>query len=411
MSLFFWSLVNRYRARDLVRLVLLSLILEGDSGSSEDWLARTHAGTAIVGLTLVEGLLGESSIRQALLDLGGLPILIRLLLAACTRANAGSGRPLAPLRRFEEVTDVRALVQGLLEEEEEGEQAKGSTLCPGCFVSSSPAPEPPRACCLALHQRLALKALDVLWGCSHVHAQDAHEMAAVAKAAEAALSQAFTPGLLALLQRDRDPGAFLATLFTEQAVRRPWIIWGPALLVEMREWVAVEMEALRGAARDRARWPLWSTRGFLKEEGVRGQYPGALGEEMVVGGVYLGPILEGDTDLGATARVAPLLESLEVSIHSTLNVLQHLSLGMLKPPAASSGVPTAEAEAQAQAVEEELEALRQAQEAQLEMKMNALDALIRANPGFAFLKQKNRILGNRTTARPPGQPPVWRRTG
>jgi len=63
------SLVNRYRARDLVRLVLLSLILEGDSGSSEDWLARTHAGTAIVGLTLVEGLLGESSIRQALLDL------------------------------------------------------------------------------------------------------------------------------------------------------------------------------------------------------------------------------------------------------------------------------------------------------------------------------------------------------
>jgi hypothetical protein len=385
-----------------VRLILLPLILEGDHGGVDDWFGRTHGGTAIVGLTLVEGLLGECSIRQALLDLGGLPILIRLLLAACTQASGGSGRPFAPLRRFEAVTDVRALVQDLLEEEDE----EGLALCPGCFITSSRALETPRACCLALHQRLALKTLDVLWGCTQVHPQDAHEMGAVAKGAEAALSQAFTPGLLVLLKRDRDPGAFLDTLFSEEAIRRPWIVWGPALLTEMRVWVADEVQAIRGAARERARWPLWSTRGFLKEDGVRGQYPGNLADELVVDGIYLGPILEGDTDLGATAKVAPLLESLEVSIQSSLNVLQHLSLGALKSPAGTGAVVGAEAQARAEAVEHELEGLRRAQEAQLAMKMDALDAIIRANPSFAW--KRNRLLGTRA-ARPPGQPPVWRR--
>lgn len=392
--------------------MLLSLLLEGDHHGGIDErggsLRRTHAGTAIVGLTLVEALLGDAAIRQTVLDSGGLPILLRFLLAACTQANGGVGRPFVPLRRVEAVTDVRVLVQGLLEDDDDAAAAaaKDDALCEGCFVSSVPTPGPPAVCCLALHQRLALKALDVLWGCTQVHPQDAHEMGAVAKAAEAALSQALTPGLLALLRRDRDPGAFLATLFTTTDIRRPWIIWGPALLAEMREWVDEEAEAVRAAARERARWPLWSTRGFLKEDGVRGQYPGQLGDEIMVDGIYLGPILEGDADLGATARVAPLLESLEVSIQSTLNVLQHLSLGLLRSPGGTTGGASADA-AQAEAVEQELEGLRRAQKAALEIKTDALDAIIRANPSFAW--KRNRLLGSRA-ARPQGQPPVWRRT-
>ena len=95
--------------------------------------------------------------------------------------------------------------------------------------------------------------------------------------------------------------------------------------------------------------------------------------------VFLGPILEGDVDLGGTARVGPLLEALEVSIQGSLNVLQHLSLHQ---PAAAPGD------------NDEIAALRRQQEQQLEAKRDAFDVILRANPGFAWKRSKQRFLGS-----------------
>lgn len=125
--------------------------------------------------------------------------------------------------------------------------------------------------------------------------------------------------------------------------------------------------------RDRARWPLWSCKEFLKEEGFRAQYP-SLHQELVIEDTYLGPILEGDVDLGGTTKIGPLLEALEVSIQGSLNVLQHLSL-------------------RNEAKDDELDELRRSQEVLLKRKQDALDALLIAHPEFAW--RRNRLLGGR----------------
>ena len=82
-------------------------------------------------------------------------------------------------------------------------------------------------------------------------------MAGVAKDARAVLTQAFTPGLIKLLQQDRSPHRFLSALFSPEAIRKPWSIWGPELLGQLKAW-GQEMEAISEAERQRSRWPLRS---------------------------------------------------------------------------------------------------------------------------------------------------------
>lgn len=112
--------------------------------------------------------------------------------------------------------------------------------------------------------------------------------------------------------------------------------------------------------------------------------------------VCTGPILEGDMDIGG-AKVGPFLEALEVSIQSSLNVLQHLATH--PPPPLPP--PTMDGEgAAAGATEDHHQArqhhhhqttlIRRMQEKALEQKQDALEAVLRAYPEFAW--RRNRIL-------------------
>ena len=195
-------------------------------------------------------------------------------------------------------------------------------------------------------------------------------MAGVAKDARAVLTQAFTPGLIKLLQQDRSPHRFLSALFSPEAIRKPWSIWGPELLGQLKAWAQEETEAISEAARQRSRWPLWNSRDYLMDEGYRGQYP-SLREELVVDNLFLEPILAGDMDLGG-AKVGTLLEALEVSIQSSLNVIQHLAARPGENPGA----------------------LR-AQEVALTTKQDVFEALILTHPEFGWRKNRSLVARRR----------------
>lgn len=62
-------------------------------------------------------------------------------------------------------------------------------------------------------------------------------MQAVSKDAHAVLCQAFTPGLIKMLAIGQQPRRFLATLFGHDTVRKPWVIWGPDMLQQLRDCI------------------------------------------------------------------------------------------------------------------------------------------------------------------------------
>jgi hypothetical protein len=167
----------------------------------------------------------------------------------------------------------------------------------------------------------------------------------------------------------------------------------------MEGWVEEEVGAVRGGERERARWPLWSLQAFLKEGGCVSQYERGLKGEVMIEGVFLKVVVEGGreggggggggvVDLGPEGvgggreggRVGRVLEGLEVSIQSSRNVLQHLSL------VCGEGGREEEEE-----VRREIEGLRVEAERGLKEKEEALEVLLQQFPSFAW--RRNRLLG------------------
>lgn len=155
-----------------------------------------------------------------------------------------------------------------------------------------------------------------------------------------------------------------------------------------------EVEAVRSGERERARWPLWSLQAFLKEGGCVGQYEKGLKGELVVEGVFVKVVVEGGReggvmDLGPEGlgggreggRVGKILEGLEISIQSSKNVLQHLSLVCGEARGREEDVE----------VRREIEALRVEAEKGLREKEEALEVLLQKFPSFAW--RRNRLLG------------------
>jgi hypothetical protein len=281
---------ERYRGVDLMRLLLLDILVKTKRPCC-------HLSAVLMGLTTVEVLISESTLRQAFLDMGGIPILTQALCRIRT----------VPQRRSHSV-DVRSLAYDMME-------GKG---CWGCYWGSD---APLEACCQALEARVGLKIVDVLWCASVSGPQDGVEMQALARDASGVLNQIMTPGLIKMLRVDKSPLRFLSAFFTPEPIRRPTLIWDATLRQELAVAMKKEAEQIVMAA-ERARWPLWHCKDFVHLDGYRHQYPSLQGE-LVVNEIFLRPILHGDMDLGGE-KVGSFLEALEVSIQSSYSVLQHL---------------------------------------------------------------------------------------